>query len=353
VRQILASVAAFLSLSVAHAAAVNGTVKEPLDVPAAVTRLTTSTQLSGIAQAGKRLVAVGIRGLIITSDDAGATWTQRLAPVSSDLLAVHFPTAARGWAVGHDGVILHSADGGKSWVKQYDGRQAATQLLNHFTKLADAGDENAKRLLGEMKLNYENGPEQALLDVWFEDEKNGFACGSFGTLLATTDGGKTWESRIENVEYGTLLHLNAVRGVGGNVYLASEKGLVFRLDRQKKRFVPAETGYNGSFFSVAGAGDTVIAAGLRGSVYRSNDAGKSWEKLDAGLIAAVTGMASTEAGRILMVSQNGSVLISDDAGTRFTTLRVPRPTVLSGVTQVGSDKVVVVGLTGVQQVRLK
>jgi photosystem II stability/assembly factor-like uncharacterized protein len=250
-------------------------------------------------------------------------------------------------------VILHSADGGRSWIKQFDGRQAATQLTGHFTKLANAGDENAKRLLGEMKLNYENGPEQALLDVWFEDEKNGFVCGSFGTLLATTDGGKTWESRIENIEYGTLLHLNAVRGVGSNVFLASEKGIVFRLDRQKVRFVPVETGYNGSFFSVAGAGDTVIAAGLRGSVYRSSDAGKSWEKLDAGLIAAVTGMASTKAGRILMVSQNGSVLISDDAGSRFTTLRVPRPTVLSGVTQVGSDKVVVVGLTGVQQVRLK
>ena len=31
-------------------------------------------------------------------------------PVSSDLVAVAFPTPQQGWAVGHDGVILASAD---------------------------------------------------------------------------------------------------------------------------------------------------------------------------------------------------------------------------------------------------
>lgn len=351
-RQItFAALAAFFFFSVAHAAP--ETAKDPLDVPAAVTKLTTSTQLSGIAQAGKRLVAVGIRGLIITSEDDGATWTQRPAPVSSDLLAVHFPTSAHGWIVGHDGVVLHSQDGGKSWVKQLDGRQAATLLTQHFKKLADAGDENGKRLLGEMQLNYESGPEQALLDVWFEDEKNGFVCGSFGTLLATTDGGKTWESWVERIDYGTLLHLNAIRGVGSNIYIASEKGIVFRLDRDKKHFVPTETGYAGSFFTLAGAGETVIAAGLRGSVYRSSDAGKSWEKRDTGLIASVTGAASTGAGRILLVSQNGSLLVSEDRGSQFRALRVPRPTVLSGVVQSTSNKAVVVGVTGVQLVPLQ
>lgn len=334
-----------------HAAA--DSTKDPLDVPAAMTRLTTTTQLSGIARAGKRLVAVGIRGLIITSDDEGARWTQRQAPVSSDLLAVQFPTPASGWIVGHDGVILHSADGGAHWVKQFDGRQAAAQLTSHFKARAEGGDANAKRLLGEMALNYESGPEQALLDLWFEDDQHGFVCGSFGTLLATSDGGKTWQSWIENVEFGSLLHLNAIRSVGAGVFIASEKGIVFRLDRARKRFVPSDTGYKGSFFSLAAAGDTVIAGGLRGTAYRSTDGGKSWAKRDTGLIASITGATAAAEGPVYMVSQNGSLLISDNGGESFRSVRVPHPTVLSGVVRAADGKLVVVGYSGVQLVPLK
>lgn len=350
-RAALCAAALAAALGSCHAAA--GVTKDPLDIPALMTRLTTTTQLSGIARAGKRLVAVGVRGLIISSDDEGASWTQRRAPVSSDLLAVQFPTPAKGWIVGHDGVVLHTRDSGASWTKQLDGRQAATQLTAHFTRLAQGGDANAARLLGEIKLNYESGPEQALLDLWFEDELRGFVCGSFGTLLATTDGGKSWQSYVEHVEYASLLHLNAIRGGAGSVFIASEKGIVFKLDRARGRFVPIETGYKGSFFSLATAGDTIVAAGLRGTAYRSTDGGTSWEPRDTGLIASITGAAADDGGALLMVSQNGSVLLGDRAGARFRSNRVPRPGVLSGVAKSGANRAVVVGYGGVQVVPLK
>jgi photosystem II stability/assembly factor-like uncharacterized protein len=326
--------------------------RDPLDAPAAPTRLAASTQLSGVTQAGNRLVAVGIRGLIVTSDDGGATWSQRPAPVSSDLLAVHFPTPALGWAVGHDGVVLHSADGGVSWVKQFDGRQAAQQLTAHFKRLADGGDKVAARLLEDTRLNYENGPEQALLDVWFEDAQHGFVCGSFGTLFATSDGGKTWQSWVEKVEADNALHLNAIRGVGDDIYIASEKGIVFRLDRARQRFVRTDTGYAGSFFTLAGNGGIVLAGGLRGTAYRSADRGKTWQKLDTGTNASITGAAARH-DRLMLVSQNGSLLVSDDAGASFRRLRVPRPSVLSGIVQSAPGKAVVVGANGVQQVALQ
>ena len=348
---ILMTTACALSFGAAQAAP--APFKDPIDMPAPVTRLAASTQLSAVTLAGKRLVAVGIRGLIITSDDDGASWTQRAAPVSSDLLAVHFPTPAMGWAVGHDGVVLHSSDAGVSWVRQFDGRQAATQLQAHFAQLAAGGDENAKRLQDEMKLNYENGPEQALLDVWFSDAQHGFACGSFGTLLATSDGGKTWESWIEKVDYGSLLHLNALRGIGDGVYIGSEKGIVFRLDRARQRFVPVQTGYAGSFFSLAGHGSTVIAGGLRGSTYRSTDSGATWSRLDTGLLGAVTAALSLAPGKLLIVSQGGDVLLSRDDGASFSAQKVAHPTLFSGVAAIGQEKAILVGAKGVQQIGLK
>lgn len=349
----LITLAAACALSSGSAVGAPDRFKDPLMVPAAATRLSTTTQLAAVTRAGGRLVAVGIRGLIITSDDRGASWVQRPSPVASDLLSVHFPTPAKGWAVGHDGVVLHSADAGASWVRQFDGRQAATQLLAHFSALAGQGDENAERLLGEMKLNYENGPEQALLDVWFSDDQNGFVCGSFGTLLATSDGGKTWQSWVEQVDSPQLLHLNAVRGIGKNIFIGSEKGIVFRLDRTRQRFVPVQTGYAGSFFSLAGEGDTVVAAGLRGSAYRSSDGGATWARLDTGLLGAITAATVPGPGKLLLASQGGDLLLSHDGGATFTPQKVARRTLFSGIASTGDSRAVLVGLHGVQQVELK
>jgi photosystem II stability/assembly factor-like uncharacterized protein len=78
--------------------------------------------VTGLGRAGKRVVAVGQRGHVLISDDAGEKWQQSEVPVSADLVAVHFPDAEAGWAVGHDGVILNSTDGGRTWVRQLDGR---------------------------------------------------------------------------------------------------------------------------------------------------------------------------------------------------------------------------------------
>ncbi|MES2320781.1 MAG: YCF48-related protein [Pseudomonadota bacterium] len=349
----LITLAACCALSAGPALAASTNFKDPIDVPAAMTRLATTTQLSAVGLAGKRLVAVGIRGLIITSDDQGTTWTQRKAPVSSDLLAVHFPSSLKGWAVGHDGVVLHSSDAGASWTRQFDGRAAATQLKAHFAQLEGQGDPNGKRLLDEMKLNYENGPEQALLDVWFSDDSNGFVAGSFGTLLATSDGGKSWQSWIEKVDYGSLLHLNTIRGIGGELYIGSEKGIVFKLDRTRQRFAPIATGYTGSFFTLAGQGTTIIAGGLRGSAWRSVDSGATWTKLETGLLGAVTAAEQSAAGELLLVSQGGDVLLSKDAGSSFRPQKVKRPTLFSGVAHTGAGKAVLVGLRGVQQIDLK
>jgi len=68
--------------------------------------------MAGTQVSDERLVGVGSRGHVLTSDVRGKTWLQRPVPVSTDLVAVNFPTANQGWAVGHDGVALSSTDGG-------------------------------------------------------------------------------------------------------------------------------------------------------------------------------------------------------------------------------------------------
>ncbi|MCW8158386.1 glycosyl hydrolase [Stutzerimonas xanthomarina] len=341
-----------LSASLCASGFADNNFRDPLTQPAAEVGRAANSNLSGVEVAGDRLIAVGARGLIIVSEDKGATWSQVGSPVSTDLLAVHFSSDMQGWAVGHEGVVLHTQDGGTTWEKQLDGNQTETLLVEHFKKLDAAGDEQAAAYLDAVKLNYVDGPEQALMDVWFADDENGFVVGTFGTILATHDGGETWESWMERVDNPELLHYNAISAAGGDVFVASERGVVFKLDPAQRRFLQIETGYSGTFFNIGGAGSTVIAVGLRGTAYKSNDAGRSWAPVQTGIEAALTDVQHLQSGRFLVVSLDGQALMSNNDLSSFTPLTTSRLGRFSSFAQQVPGAFVAVGPTGVQRVNL-
>lgn len=331
------------------------TFKDPLDTPVSkLVRKITATHMSAVTRAGNRLVAVGIRGLIIFSDDAGNSWNQASVPVSSDLLDVNFPTDKDGWAVGHDGVVLHTSDSGTTWVKQLDGRATQKLLTDYFQAQVDAGQADAQRYLQDTQLNYANGPEQSLLGVWFKDALHGFVCGSFGTLLATNDGGQTWESWVEKVDSEMPLHYYSIKGTKNGIFITSEKGTIFRMDAEKKRFVSNKTDYTGTFFNLLDAGDSVLALGLRGTAYRLKGAGAAkWEKLETGVVAAFSASTPVANGEALLVTQSGQLLMTRDSGDHFQLIPNARPMLFTGIAVAGANKAVVVGSEGVRTVTLQ
>jgi photosystem II stability/assembly factor-like uncharacterized protein len=328
--------------------------KDPLDTVAPrVVRQLVSTPMNAVVRAGDRLVAVGIHGLIVFSDDAGKTWTQAAVPVASDLLDLSFPTPKDGWAVGHDGIVLHTRDGGGSWEKQLDGRVTGRQLTEHFEAQVKAGQEDAQRYLQDTQMNYTGGPGQALLSVWFKDAQRGFIAGSFGTLLVTNDGGATWESWVERVNVSMPVHYYSIRGTRYGVMMASEKGMVFRLDEAKRRFVQMPTGYAGTFFNLLETKDGVLALGLRGTMYRLAGSAARWEKADSGVTAAFTGGTELSDGRALLVTQSGQLVTTQGDGEHFRHIPVARPMLFTGVAEAGGNLAVVVGSDGVRQVALQ
>lgn len=335
------------------AAAAPGGSVDRLDRPATMTRNFSTTMTTAIARAGNRLLAVGIRGLIIASDDQGKTWKQMASPVASDLLAIQFPTPEKGWITGHDGVVLHSPDGGKTWKKQLDGRMAAKLLTEHFESQVKAADPDAERRLKDVQLNYRDGPEQALLDLFFEDDRHGMVVGSFGTILQTSDGGVSWTSMMEKVDTPDLLHYNAIRAIGGDLYIGAEMGKVFRFDRIQQRFSLHETGYAASFFALTGNDKLVLALGLRGNVYRSLDKGKTWAVIDIGLKANINAAIRLADGRFAVVSQNGRAVVLDENAANPKPLAMTNPSLLTGLVQVDATTLALSSIRGVQLATLK
>ena len=105
--------------------------------------------------------------------------------------------------------------------------------------------------------------------------------------LRTEDGGKTWKPWFDRRKTQILQPLRDPP-VNGDLYIAGEGGSILKFDLSRP-FKALSIPYKGSFFGLADAGTAVLVFGLRGNVYRSDDAGKTWAKVDAGLAAAVIG----------------------------------------------------------------
>lgn len=309
--------AAALTVVAVVTAAVGATVvRQPdvLDTAPLKRAVAERTTVTGIAASGPTLIAVGPRGTLLRSTDSGGHWQAVELPLSADLTSVRFSAPDTAWAVGHDAVILKSTDRGASWVRVLDGRL----LLKTLQQAAQGNAQLAKDI--ERTMAQSASPDvwpTALFDLMFIDAERGFAVGAFGLLLATTDGGKTWQPASDRSDNERSFHLYAIQGEGGRPYIAGEQGVLLRLDEAGQRFVRVETPYKGSYFGLATAGEAVLAYGLRGNAFLSSDAGASWRKLETGTDANLVG-AALQAEGLWLATQGGDILAGTPAAETLT-----------------------------------
>ncbi len=339
----------------------------------------THMQLVDIASTGKRLVAVGERGLIAVSDD-GENWQQARVPVSTTLTAVFFPTAELGWAVGHSGTILHSKDGGLTWELQFDGVEAGKQyagftlsrleqLQSDFDKLEAAiqasgaeGEDTAK--LADMEYDLEDaifaeedaraameaGPADPFLDVLFLDANTGIAVGAYGMLFRTTDGGENWRIAVDRIDNIDRFHYYALAvDAAGQVYLSGEAGLLYRSGDSGVSWDRVEDLYDGSLFGLVCEGEHVIAFGLRGNIFRSADQGVSWASVDNPTQYSLYGGTVLPGGGIVLLGSGGVVLQSDDVGASFSAYNHPALSTFSAGVEGKDGRLWAVGMNGLDE----
>jgi photosystem II stability/assembly factor-like uncharacterized protein len=322
--------------------------QDPSELPATPSALATHSPLLAVTRAGARIVAVGQRGHIVLSDDQGQTWRQAEVPVSVDLVAVSFPTPQHGWAVGHGGVILHSADGGEHWVRQLDGHAASEIALRHYRAQA-AADPAAAPLVEREEILAADSGTQPFMDVYFESDTTGFVVGTFNRIFRTGDGGKTWEPWMDRTDNEGELHFYAVRGLGDQLYLAGEQGMVWRLNAATQRFEAVPTPYQGTLFGLAFDGaQQLLAYGMRGSLFRSTDQGQSWTQVTTAGSTGITGGTKLPDGDILLANISGELKLSRDGGRTFAPAKAARPMPYYGAAALDGHRVALVGAQGVR-----
>src|SRR5450830_22229 len=317
-----------------------------LQQPALPTAKAPRAVLLGLARAGERLVAVGERGIVLLSDDSGKSWRQAKVPVSVSLTAVQFVDARQGWAVGHLGVVLHSEDRGETWHKQLDGEAAAAlavQSAQHdIDQPGGAGNlEQARHLLGD-------GPDKPFLDLYFSDRLHGYIVGAYNQIYRTDDGGQSWQPWMRHVDNPQGLNLYGIRGLGNDLLLVGERGLLLRSSDAGNSFQALKSPYDGSFFGLLGTREgALIAYGLRGNAWWSDDHGNSWRRLDTGVESTLASAIELQDGSLLLASQGGELLLSHDQGRSFDKRQSRSGATVAAVQQVADGSLASVGLSGV------
>jgi photosystem II stability/assembly factor-like uncharacterized protein len=312
----------------------------PTSDSSVIAPLASKSLLLDLTRAGARMVTVGERGHVLTSDDQGATWKQSKVPTRATLTGVFFVDDKLGWAVGHDEVILRSDDAGTTWT------------------LTHSAPEK----------------EQPLLDVWFRDANNGFAIGAYGAMLKSSDGGRTWEQRAfepqplvpakpaakkaaaaQEDEYADAttasdVHLNSVaRAPDGKLYIAAEAGNLFRSDDDGETWLSLPSPYEGSFFGILPLDtDSLLAFGLRGHLYRSDDHGRSWNEIGTGTVAMLTSGDKVDVANVVIGGLAGTLLVSRDGGVTFNLNQQVDRKGIAAVLAIDAQHFVVAGEGGVR-----
>lgn len=319
-----------------------------LDSPAPENPLAGGSVFLDVTRAGDRLVAVGERGLVLTSWDNGRDWQQAKVPVSVALTRVFFSDAQQGWAVGHGGVVLHSSDGGVTWARQLDGVVAALLEARAAAATSDnARHRNAERLVSE-------GADKPWLDLLFTDASHGWLVGAYGLLFATEDGGRTWASRMGDIDNPGGLHLYAIRKVGEELFIVGEQGALFHSAGPDAPFTRVSTPYQGSFFGVSVSREgNLLAYGLRGNAWRRSVDTGEWQEIPMGNEVTLTADVRTQDGSLLLADEAGRLSVSRDDGVTFKPVSVTAKGYVAGMVQAADGALIIVGGRGVQRIEAR
>ena len=234
-----------------------------------------AAQINDAAFAGKRIVAVGDRGIVVTSED-GKTWTQAATPVDVLLNAVFFVNEREGWAVGHDATVIHTADGGLNWTLQ----------------------------------NWTPTDNRPFMDVFFWDDKRGLAVGAYGLFKVTEDGGKTWTDHME-LAFEEGPHLNGLtQTADGSLLLVGERGLA-ATSADGRSWTVHPTGYDGSLFAAIPWGQKgALVIGMRGTALEAADmSSPTWRKVETGTVKSLFGLTELEGGKVVVGGSSGELRV--------------------------------------------
>jgi photosystem II stability/assembly factor-like uncharacterized protein len=175
-------------------------------------------------------------GVVLKTNTGGSEWSETPLQASGMLVttlnSIHFVNENAGWTVGADanrsGVIARTTDGGGSWaISRLEQKQIPTSVF--FADETNGWIGGATPPAGEDEGS--GGPSAILAttdggttwqpqinlpvsidDLFFLNAQTGWASGTKGTVYHTTDGGRSWNSQRTEIETGDSIVIPGTEG---------------------------------------------------------------------------------------------------------------------------------------------
>jgi photosystem II stability/assembly factor-like uncharacterized protein len=266
--------------------------------------------------------ACGRWGTILYTEDGGKTWGEQASGTDYTLSSIFFADQKHGWAVGENGTVVSTADGGKTWTKQ---KTPVTYFLMrvYFSDKSDGWIVTEKTHILHTQDGGENWAVQfkdddyVLKSMSFCDEKNGWAVGEYGIVYHTADGGETWEKQAGGLTFSEET---------GEIQSGSIIFDVFAINP-----------------------NSAWVVGIDGYVGKTNDAGKRWDRITAGIPRRHLFCIDGDKAGNLLIGGKGVFLVSFDNGQSWHSSKF-EPSIdyswIYNVTRRGNAGYVAVGVGG-------
>ena len=197
-----------------------------------------------------------------------------------------------------------------------------------------------------------SGTSVILYSIDFVTTSTGYACGSAGTILKTTDGGANWVAQVSGTQealyaidafgiaagyHGTIrrttdngntwlnsnigtVNYNAVYFLDYNTgYIAGAMGTILKTTNHGASFTTLNTGVTSELYSIDSKpldANTLVASGDNSTLIKSTNGGSSWVQLLSGT-ERYSSVSYTSNDLIIICDNNGRLIRSSNGGSNW------------------------------------
>jgi photosystem II stability/assembly factor-like uncharacterized protein len=238
-------------------------------------------------------------------------------------------------AVGERGHIIHSIDG-KSWTQaDVPVNVLLTDVFFLDEKLGWAIGHDVTVLVtkdgGKSWTIQHHAPkmDKPLFSVHFKDKNNGIVIGAYGLFMRTSDGGVSWQQEF----HGEFLHADDLD------YLNDLKA------KEPAAYQDETSSILPHFNRLLIEGEKAYLAGESGLVATSDDYGVTWQKIDAFYNGSFFDLAKVEGKGLFIAGLRGNIFNSTADITQWQRVEVDAKTSINRILSSG-DSIVLVGNSG-------
>ena len=233
---------------------------------------------------GDDIWVVGARGFVARSYDDGETFNEVQVGTTEGLNDVYM-RGNKIWIVGDQGTIVRSTDDGRSFIKT-------------ASSPAAGGSQNQPSPVD-------------LYSVVFTDPNRGFIVGDHGLILATSDGGLSWQQQRSGTE-AQLFHLSFQ---GNRGWVVGTGGVVFHTDDGGKNWYPQRSGVTEDLNRVYMVSDQKgLITGDKGTLLDTENGGATWSRVALRLNEPLFGVSFTDKKTGWVVGYGGRIIRTYDGG---------------------------------------